>query len=347
MPDYIKFILIFLFSFLLSIIFIKILIKVSIAKKLFDEPVAERKLHKIPVPNIGGVAIFFTTTFCSFIFVLEFPPLSSVNFLFAGLLILFLFGLKDDLVGLSSSKRIYGQLFSALIIVVLGDFRIKNLSIIGFTDIDYSLSILISLLFFVLITNAYNLIDGINGLLGSLTIFSCIWFSTFFYFNSDYFFLALSISIIGTILGFLFFNFGNALIFMGSCGSYVIGAIMYFNSIVFLSQTAPLNLNCTKFSMLFSILAIPLYDTLRVFIIRVFEKKSPFSADANHIHHRILKLKLSHSSVVFLILFVNFSLIMLNFSLSILNDFELLILSSLILIFLNYILEYKIKRIKC
>ncbi len=335
---------IFLCSFIFSTIFLKKLIKVSIEKKIFDEPVSERKLHKIPVPNIGGVALYFTITFSSLIFVRYFTYPDLINFLFAGIIILFLLGLKDDLVGLSSAKRFYGQLFSGFILIILGDFRVENLSLIGYSTISYPVSILISFLFFVMITNAYNLIDGINGLLGSLTIFSCLCFSLFFYFSSNFFLLTIMFSIIGATLSFLFFNFGNALIFMGSCGSYVIGLIMYFNSIVFLNQSFSPNINSSKFSLLFSILAIPLYDTLRVFILRIFANKSPFKADANHIHHRLLRLEMSHSSVVFVLLMINIFLVGLNISLSVLNDLVLLILSIFVLLFSNYILEYTIKR---
>ncbi len=344
MPEFIIISSIFLFSFIFSTIFLKKLINVSIEKKIFDEPISERKLHKIAVPNIGGVSIFFTITFCTLIFSSYYKSPDLINFLFAGIVILFLLGLKDDLVGLSSSKRFYGQLFSGFILIILGDFRIENLSLIGYSTISYPISVFISFLFFVMITNAYNLIDGVNGLLGSLTLFSCLCFSLFFYFNSNFFLLTITFSIIGATLSFLFFNFGNASIFMGSCGSYVIGSIMYFNSIVFLNQSIFSNPNISKFSMLFSILAIPLYDTLRVFTVRIFANKSPFKADANHIHHRLLRLEISHSSVVFILLVVNISIIGLNFSLSEFNDLILLIFSISILICLNYILEYKIKR---
>jgi UDP-GlcNAc:undecaprenyl-phosphate GlcNAc-1-phosphate transferase len=346
MSNNLMFILIFVGSFLFSFFFQKVLIKISIEKKIFDIPNFERKLHKTPIPNIGGIAFFFTTILYFLFFQNLFITHGSINFLFAGNLILFLLGLKDDLVGLSSSKRFYAQILSGLIIIVLGNFRIQNLSIVGFSTISYSVSIFVSLLFFVLITNAYNLIDGINGLLGTLTIFSTVCFSLFFYFNSDYFLFALTLLTIASVFSFLYFNFGNAKIFMGSSGSYVIGSLMYFNSVIFLNQTIFPYWKVSKFSILFSILAIPLYDTIRVFIVRVVQKKSPFSADTNHIHHRLLKLKLSHTSTVFVILLVNIFLICISLFLANFNDFLLLITVILILIFLNFILEYKIKKNK-
>jgi UDP-GlcNAc:undecaprenyl-phosphate GlcNAc-1-phosphate transferase len=344
MSQIVSFCLIFFISYLFSNEFLKILIKLSIAKSVFDNPNVERKIHKTPIPNIAGVAFFFTILFCMLIFSNRFSNHEPISKLLAASVIMFLLGLKDDLVGLSSSKRFYGQFFSGVILILLGDIRIQDLSLIGYSTISYPLSLLISLLFFVMITNAYNLIDGINGLLGSLTIFSCLCFSFIFYVNSNYFLLALTISIIGTTLSFLYFNFGNALIFMGSSGSYLIGAIMYFMSVTYLNQTNFQGLSIPRFSFLFSILAIPLYDTLRVFFLRILKKKSPFTADTNHIHHRLLNHKLSHTSVVFILLFVNMLLIIFNILMPKFNDFFSLILTMLVLIILNFILESTIKK---
>ncbi len=341
---YLFFCFAFLTAFVFSYFFIKILIRISIEKKVFDNPSVERKLHDNPTPNIAGVAFFFTIIFCMSIFGPKFPLPESVGQILAANIILFLLGLKDDLIGLSSTKRFYGQLFSGLILILIGDFRIQNLSIIGFTSISYSISIFISLLFFVMITNAYNLIDGLNGLLGSLTMFSCFCFFLFFYSNSNYYQSLLMISIIATILAFLFFNFGNASIFMGSSGSYVIGSLMYFNSIVFLNESMLFNFQNSKFSILFCILAIPIFDTVRIFILRIMQKKSPFSADANHIHHRLLKLLPSHSSVVCVIISFNILLIGLNFLFSSFNDLFVLILDILILLLSNFYLEFKISK---
>ena len=344
MSQIVIFCLIFFISYLFSNEFLKVLIKLSIAKGVFDNPNDLRKIHKTPIPNIAGVAFFFTILFCMLIFNNRFSNHQPLDTLLTASVIMFLLGLKDDLVGLSSSIRFFGQFFSGVILILLGDIRIHDLSLIGYSDISYSLSLLISLLFFVMITNAYNLIDGINGLLGTLTIFSCLCFSFIFYVNSNYFLLALTISIIATTLSFLYFNFGNALIFMGSSGSYLIGVIMYFMSVIYLNQTNFQSLPVPRFSFLFSILAIPLYDTLRVFFLRILKKKSPFTADANHIHHRLLKHKLSHASVVFILLLVNIFLISFNILMTKCNDFLLLILTILVLIFLNFILEKTIKK---
>ena len=338
------FCLVFFASFLFSFLFLKTLIKISIQKKIFDNPISERKLHNRPIPNVAGVALFFTTVLSALLFSNIFTSPENFTQLLAANIVLFLLGLKDDLVGLSSSKRFFGQLFSGLILIVLGDFRVQNLSLIGYYDISYNVSVFISLLFFVMITNAYNLIDGINGLLGSLTVFSCICFSLLFYSASSLYFFVLMISIIATTLSFLIYNFGTATIFMGSSGSYVIGSIMYINSVVILDQSIFPNLIVSKFSLLFCILAIPLYDTLRVFFLRILQKKSPFAADANHVHHMLLKILPSHSSVVIVIIAFNIFLLGVNCLLFPYEDLFVLLFDFLILILVNIYLGFRISK---
>jgi UDP-GlcNAc:undecaprenyl-phosphate GlcNAc-1-phosphate transferase len=338
--------LLFCISLLTSIILIKILIKISIVKKIFDSPNDIRKLHTIPTPNIGGIAIFFTILFSLLFFPNFFAHFERVNFLLASNVLLFLFGLHDDLVGLSPSKRFFAQLVAGMILIFFGDFRISNLSLIGLSSISYPLSIIISILFYVFITNAYNLIDGINGLLGSFAILSCLCFAIIFFNSTDVFLIAILISMIGAILGFLIYNFGDASIFMGSSGSYIIGALMYFYSIYFINVSNPVSNVIPRFPFLFSFLAIPLFDTLRVFFLRTINRKSPFKADSNHIHHRLLKLNISHSNTVLVMVMANISLILLNASIKNILEIKILIIDFIVLIFFNVMLEFYITKIK-
>jgi UDP-GlcNAc:undecaprenyl-phosphate GlcNAc-1-phosphate transferase len=346
MPLYLVSILIFLSSLLVSKNFYKALIKISLDKKIFDKPNVERKLHKIPIPNIGGIGFVFTILFILSIFWQQNWAIKSINFFLASTIFLFLLGLQDDLIGLSARKRFFGQIISGLILIVLQDCRIQNLSLFGFYDIDYYLSIFISLLFFILITNAYNLIDGLNGLLGSLTILSSVFFSIIFNFWSDYFLLSVAICTIAVSLGFLYYNLGNASIFMGSSGSYVIGCMMFYFSVSVINQPNQLFFSMPKFSLIFSILAIPLYDTLRIFCLRILNNKSPFAADANHIHHRLLKIDLSHSIAVIKIIAANIFLFLINLMLIKFPDIIILIIDFIILVCISFVLEIEIGKKK-
>jgi UDP-GlcNAc:undecaprenyl-phosphate GlcNAc-1-phosphate transferase len=342
---HINLILIFFTSFLFSILLFPALINISKEKKIFDSPNLNRKIHQFPVPNIGGVGLFFSILFCVLIFSNE--TCDGANIFLSSFVLLFLFGLKDDLVTLPFFNRFQAQLIAGLLLILIGDFRVKDFSFIGFSVVSYPISVALSMIFFIFLTNAYNLIDGINGLLGSLTFFSSAFFFLIFILSTDKpsFSLILCLSMLASILVFLFFNFGEAKVFMGSSGSYIIGLFMYFNSIIFLNLNSISNLNVPKHAFLFSILAIPIYDTLRVFFLRLLERKSPFEADANHVHHRLLKLNFSHKKSVLILLTVNFILLAINYSINIKSDLAIIFLNLLLLIILNLILEIFIKKI--
>lgn len=333
----------FISSLIISIYFFPVIIKVSQIKKLFDAPILNRKIHQKPIPNLGGVVIFFTVLFCFFIF-------SKINdnhidaFL-SSFVVIFLFGLKDDLVALSSYKRVVAQIAAGLIVILIGDFRINDLSFIGLFDISYSLSVISSLIFFIFIINAYNLIDGINGLLGSLTVLSTFTFFVVYLSSheSNGLELILCVSMLGSILGFLFFNFGDAKVFMGSSGSYLVGLFMYLNTMIILEKNSLTIFSIPKYAFLFSVLSIPVYDTIRIFLLRIIWKKSPFVADANHIHHRLLKLNVSHSIIVIILLLTNIFLLGFNFVLKSQSNITIIIFDFSIMITLNFILEKFLK----
>jgi UDP-GlcNAc:undecaprenyl-phosphate GlcNAc-1-phosphate transferase len=333
----------FISSLIISIYFFPVIIKVSQIKKLFDAPILNRKIHQKPIPNLGGVVIFFTVLFCFFMF-------SKINdnhidaFL-SSFVVIFLFGLKDDLVALSSYKRVVAQIAAGLIVILIGDFRINDLSFIGLFDISFSLSVISSLIFFIFIINAYNLIDGINGLLGSLTVLSTFTFFVVYLSSheSNGLELILCVSMLGSILGFLFFNFGDAKVFMGSSGSYLVGLFMYLNTMIILEKNSLTIFSIPKYAFLFSVLSIPVYDTIRIFLLRIIWKKSPFVADANHIHHRLLKLNVSHSIIVIILLLTNIFLLGFNFVLKSQSNIIIIIFDFSIMITLNFILEKFLK----
>jgi UDP-N-acetylmuramyl pentapeptide phosphotransferase/UDP-N-acetylglucosamine-1-phosphate transferase len=344
MSHTVNFIVLFLSSYLISITLFSIVIKVSLLKNIFDNPNEVRKFHKTPIPNIGGVALLFTILLNMLFYPFEKYNLDGINYFAGAIIFLFLFSLKDDLVGLSSSKRLLAQLIAGAFLIIFGNFRLHDLSFIGLSNINYIQSVIISLFFFIFITNSYNLIDGLNGLLGCFTLLSSICFAVSFNVQENVFLFALNISLIGTILGFLFYNFGHAKIFMGSSGSYIIGAIMYFNSVQYLNSFQLTISNSPKFAYLFGFLAIPLFDTIRVFFLRIFQRQSPFIGDSNHIHHRLLLLNLSHSNIVFVLLSVNLGLILLNIVLQNFSNIFVILFDLLFLIITNIILESYLRK---
>lgn len=288
----------FFTAFAITFLAIPVIIKVAKIKHLFDFP-DERKIHVSKIPTLGGIGIFLGFLF-AMTFWTKFIQCEHLQYLTASLIIISFLGIKDDLVGLSAFKKSVGQILAALIVVVWGDLRVEYMyNIFGIHELPYIISILFTALTIIVIVNAYNLIDGIDGLAACLGIVASVSFGILFFMTgSNYQQSILAFSLAGGLLGFLRFNISPAKIFMGDTGSMVVGFILSFLAIEFLEiknfqgnnwlyiNSAPL----VSMSLIF----LPLYDLVRVFSIRLWHKRSPFKADQNHLHHMLLKLGFSH-----------------------------------------------------
>jgi UDP-GlcNAc:undecaprenyl-phosphate/decaprenyl-phosphate GlcNAc-1-phosphate transferase len=155
----------------------------------------------------------------------------------------------------------------------------------------------------VVIINAYNLIDGVDGLAGSVSLVSSLIFGTWFSINGHFAEAMLAFVLAGALLGFLFHNFQPARIFMGDTGALMVGfimAVLAFRMIGLNSGSAPFNLHRPS-GIAFAIMIVPMYDTLRVILVRLSKRKSPFKPDNNHLHHRMLKLGFSHRQIAIIL----------------------------------------------
>ncbi|TAL58122.1 MAG: undecaprenyl/decaprenyl-phosphate alpha-N-acetylglucosaminyl 1-phosphate transferase [Bacteroidetes bacterium] len=302
------------------------LIKVAILKRLFDEPTEERKLHKRVIPTIGGVIIFAGTFFS---FVLWFPSDSLLNidvgnssylknalalevtksalndfkYILATVLVLFFVGVKDDIIGTSPIKRLAAHVIVALIIVLMADIRVKSMQgIFGVYEIPYWSSIFISLFATIVIINAFNFIDGIDGLAAGIGCIAATIFGIWFYMANDIVMSLLSFALSGSLFAFLFFNFSPAAIFMGDSGSTTIGLMLSVLALKAI-ETPNAEVSNTIISevqrpiFVMAVLSYPLIDTLRIFVYRTVKGVSPFEADRNHIHHALLNTGMNHPSV--------------------------------------------------
>ena len=303
--------LIFCLSLLVVALAIPPIIKVSFQKRLFDDPSESRKVHKRIVPNFGGVAIFTSFLFACSLFISP-KLLPEGNMILAAGLILFMTGLKDDLVGLSPLIKFVAQFASALIITVMADLRISDLhGTFGIGEFSYISSVIFTVIFIVGIVNAYNLIDGIDGLAAMLGIIFSLSYSVLFYQAGELGWAYLSLSLTGGLVGFLFFNLTPAKIFMGDSGSLILGflASIFTIKLMMVSHShivmlGPLEITSAA-GLVLSILIIPIFDTLRVFALRIIANRSPFTADSNHLHHRLLFLGLSHVQSTFILAVCN------------------------------------------
>ena len=346
------FIIIFFCSLLVVAFAIPPIIKVSFEKRLFDDPTESRKVHSRIVPNFGGIAIFSGFLLSSSLFIPT-QILPEANLLMAAGLILFMTGLKDDIVGLSPLKKFIAQFASAFIVAVMANLRISDLNgIFGYYELPYVASIILTALFIVGIINAFNLIDGVDGLAASLGVIFSLMYAGLFFKADELGWAYLSISLAGGLVGFLFYNLTPAKIFMGDLGSLLTGFIAAILSIKFMSisNTQEILLGTLKISsaagLVLAILIIPIFDTIRVFTLRISRHTSPFTADRNHVHHRLLFVGLSHVQTTLVLSVINVLFIALALSVQPIGNTALLGLLIFIIIAVNSAMSLYIERYK-
>ena len=314
----------FITSFLVVLLATPSLIKVAKLKHLVDEPGDDRKLHSRSVPTIGGIIIFGAIVFS---YSLWFPEeynhidnmLSNFKHLIAILILLFFVGVKDDIIGTAPMKKLVAHIIVGFIMVIMADIRIESMhGIFGLRSLEIWQSYLLSLFVYIVIVNSFNLIDGIDGLAGGIGFIISGFFGLIFLFWGDVPLVLLAFVLCGSLLGFLVFNFSPARIFMGDSGSLVVGAIICVLAISVINLPELINgktltnivvpnwlASLNKPVLVMSILVYPLIDTIRVFTIRALKGVSPFLADRNHIHHRLIALGLNHAKAVLILYLYN------------------------------------------
>jgi UDP-N-acetylmuramyl pentapeptide phosphotransferase/UDP-N-acetylglucosamine-1-phosphate transferase len=277
-----------------------VIIKVSKIKNLMAEQ-NFRSAHTNKTSNLGGIGIFLSIYLVVAFFGNYFQD-QNLTYLLGAMSIMFFVGLVDDLISIRPKSKLIGQLIAAFSLILITDLRIVNLyGFIGIYELPYIFSILVTALLFLVIINAYNLIDGVDGLAGSFAIVVSAFFGYFFYVNGNYSMYFLSISIVGALISFLVFNFSTKnKLFMGDTGSMVVGFLLAYQSVNFMTTDFTGNFMITNSKSLVYFLAIfsfPLIDIMRVFFIRVKAGKSPFEADKNHIHHVLLVCGFNHKQI--------------------------------------------------
>jgi UDP-N-acetylmuramyl pentapeptide phosphotransferase/UDP-N-acetylglucosamine-1-phosphate transferase len=336
-------------AFLITFFSIPVIIQVAKVKKLFDEP-DERKVHKTVIPTLGGLGIFagfiLATLLCT-------PPnlAGQLQFFAAASVVIFFLGLKDDILVISATKKFIGQLIAAGIIIKFGNIHITNMGgFMGIHEIPRFAGTLFTIFTIIVITNSFNLIDGVDGLAGSLGLLTTLIFGVYFYMSGELAFSVMAFSLSGSIVSFLIYNFSPAKIFMGDTGSLLIGLINSILVIKFINvagnPAGTIALNAAP-AIGFSILMIPLFDTLRVFGLRILARRSPFSPDRNHVHHFLLDLGFNHRQVTFTCVVINIGFIAMAFSLRSLGTsivLSILLFTGLSFIGFIYYLRKKMKQ---
>jgi len=291
-----------LIAFLITFIVIPAIITVAKVKKLYDEPDDKRKLHKEPIPSLGGLGMFIGFIFSILLTVSFSSEAPEFQYYFAAFLIIFFLGMKDDIIIISPIKKVVGEVVAAGILIYKAKLVITNMhGLFGIYHIDTVFSYLLTLFALVVIINAFNLIDGVDGLAGSLGLISSLVFGVFFLINKNIPYAVLAFTFAGSLAAFLIYNFHPAKIFMGDTGSLTIGLLNSILVIKFIETggnyaSYPVD---SSPAIGFGILLVPLMDTLRVFSIRILSGRSPFRPDRNHIHHLLLNYGFNHKRVTF------------------------------------------------
>lgn len=280
---------------------------ISFRKKLFDVPDA-RKIHHSTVPRLGGIAfkpviMFSICLVLGFDIILGYESQLSLDsslfpeilFLYCAILTLYLIGIADDLIGVKYSAKFIAQIFCS-ILLICGDVWISDLGgLLGIHDIPKYLGFPLTVLVVVFVSNAINLIDGIDGLASGLSAVAMLIYSAAFIWHGEYFLAMISFATLGVLIPFYYYNvFGNPQkaqkIFMGDTGSLTIGLIMSYLSIKVIKLEALPTDNVEHIVIAFTPLLVPCFDVVRVFIHRIKKHHNPFMPDKSHIHHKLLAI---------------------------------------------------------
>ena len=319
----------FLLAVILGMILIPNILFISYKKKLFDVPDA-RKLHKTPVPRLGGISFF---PIILIVFLLNIAlryftgyPLSGIDpeqtalefmFLFAGLTMLYLVGEADDLVGVGYRYKFLIQIIAAGIMVISGNWLHSLGGLFGLYEIPAWAGVPVTIFIIVFITNAINLIDGIDGLASGLCCIALAVLASILIANVEYVYATLALVTLGILVVFWFYNvFGNERkghkLFMGDTGSLTLGYILSY-LVIHLSISPEYKTGgAMNMIIAFSTLLVPMLDVVRVSLHRIRKGRSPFLPDKNHIHHKLIRAGMRMRSVLITILLTDIFFIAMN-----------------------------------
>ena len=344
-------------AFLTSVFFAGIIIPqillIAFRKKLFDVPDA-RKIHTSAVPRLGGIAFNLVTIFSMF-FVFGINIMGSNGifmeqistdalqfcFGFCALMLIYIVGIADDLIGVRYKAKFVVQTLAALFIVVSGLYINNFHGLFGLHEVNPFFGGFITVIAIVFITNAINLIDGVDGLASGLCIAAFAYYGVMFFCLGMFVYSLIAFAVLGTVIQFYYYNvFGKAekqkKIFMGDTGSLTLGIFLCFLSLKLNQVPDSHSFVSNAFVMAFAPLIVPCFDVIRVYIHRLRKHRSPFLPDKNHIHHKIMRCGISQRvTMVSIILFAVF-IALANFELANVLDINVLVIGDLVFYYIGH-----------
>lgn len=323
-------IIIFLLSLIITSLALPQILLLSYQKKLFDKPEA-RKQHRMPSSRLGGICFVPVLFFCfslvgAVILKLEASEylasytesLSRVAFFAAGLILVYIMGIMDDLVGLGYKRKFLVQILGAVMLWLSG-VGINTLGgLFGIGDIPYGVSLPLTVFFVVYIANAVNLIDGIDGLASGLGILALALFLLFSVQHFHLLHLLLFSSMLGILLPFWYYNVyrrrrRNFKLFMGDGGSLSLGYILAYGMLIFMHRSPDMDPWAGGQTMIaLGAFMVPCFDIVRVMLVRARSGKSLFLPDRNHVHHKMMRAGFSPLCSMYLLVLLSLFFVLLN-----------------------------------
>ncbi len=297
------FILAFLSALLMTVIAMPWMIQLAHEWQWFDRPIA-RSSHNSNTPSSGGIVIFFSVLLGSLAWIPR-EDLGSLQFVLVAAVIIAITGMRDDLSPLNAWQKLSGEFIATTVLVFAADIRFISLhGLFGLETLPYFWSVVLSLFIIVMIINGFNLIDGIDGLSGTIGCIISITLAVWFFLTGNYALAILAIVLAGSLIGFLYFNYSPSKIFMGDTGSLLCGLLVAVLIIQFVNAHIGLH-SVYAFQAVpiiaLALLILPIVDSLRVFIIRISEGRSPLDPDRLHIHHLLIDCGFSHTKATLLL----------------------------------------------
>lgn len=293
-------------AFSISFFMIPVIIKLTHRRQLLDFP-GIRKIHQIPTPTMGGIAVF-ASLLITLLLSVDFKNSPQVPGFLTALTIIFFVGLKDDILFFSPAKKFAGQLVAVLLLAYQGYYQLNSFDgFLGIGMLSPATSFLFTTFTMLVIINAFNLIDGVDGLAAILGLFSTLFLGIVFWFQGDKTHALIAFVSASSLLAFLLYNWSPAKIFLGDTGSLLIGLINAVLVIRFISTRS--DIIQADFpaapAVGIALLFIPMADMLRLVIVRMVHGNSPFEPDMQHFHHLLLGKGLTHRQVTLFILGLN------------------------------------------
>ena len=340
-------------AFAVCYVTIPTLVKMAKYKKLYDN-INERKVHKELIPRLGGVG-FFSGLFLTIVLFVNPVNFKYLGVFIASLFILFLIGLKDDILIISPFTKLVGQIIAVSIVILFGNGGLTDFQgVFGIHQVPWYVGYIVSVIIYIATINAFNFVDGIDGLAASLGIISIAVYGIWFFAVGKSVYFIISLSAVSSLFAFLRYNLFSKKnkIFLGDTGSMLIGFVVTFLAIRFNQSILSMDSRSTGFiypapAMSLGFVIIPYFDLLRVIVIRLINRRHIYSPDNSHLHHIFLSFGFSHKQITLLFSFVSVILIAIFWIIAhYTSTFRLLLIEFTIILFLSFVPEFFYRKVK-